>query len=225
MEHIDWKKYVDAIYGIHFLPYKSRRVSFEVELDYMDILHNPIFKYHFTYPNVFDRPIVDYYHPTFRDYNNERKSLVTNITLAYHSIFREAQELGYRSICIVEDDIRFLHDKQSWIQTLEHLPTEWDFIQFDKILNRENNHRLQTLQKGEWFHSNYTGGYWGSAFCFWSEAAINLAVELQEHEFIVSDYLLINRDDPRLDSFKRFVPAKHLMWQASQPEHYIELTY
>lgn len=225
MDHINWEKYVDAIYGIHFLPYKNRRVEFEIELDYMDILHSPIFKYHFTYPNVFDKVVLDNYKPTFRDYNNERVNLVTNVTLAYHSIFREAQELGYRKICIIEDDIRFLHDKTKWIQVLDHLPEEWDFIQFDMILNHENFPRLQTLQRGAWFHSNYTGGYWGAAFCFWSKNAIDFSVQQQESELTVCDYLLANRDDPRLASLKRFVPAHHLMWQASQPEKYLKLEY
>lgn len=225
MPTIDWSKYVDAIYCIHALSYNDRKEECDQELDYMDILHSPIFKYHNTFQNAFDYIVLDHYKPAFRDFNNYRLNLVLNIFMAYHAIFRESQELGYSKILIIEDDTKFVRDKELWLNTLEHLPPKWDFIQFDMIMNKECNSRLETLKKGEWFHSNYTGGYWGTAFAMWSRKAINMGVRLQEQSFIVSDYLLVNRDDPMLDSLNRFVPANQLMWQKCQPKHYHELIY
>lgn len=222
MAIIDWTKYVDAIYCIHFIPYKDRKVLCDEELDFMDILHSPIFKYHYTYRDNLQYIILNNINTVVPDYKNERKDLALNCILAYHSIFRESQEFGYKRILIIEDDITFVRDKDRMIDTLEHLPEEWDYIQFDKVMSKSLEPMLDTLQRGPYFHGNYTGGYWGTAFCMWGEKSFDLCIKLIEDHLIVSDWLLVNRDDDRVNNMKRFVAARHLLYQAGRREFYFD---
>ena len=222
---IDWTKYVDAIYCIHFLPYWNRLKKIEDNLQYIDVLDSPIFSWHFTYPNAFDEIIASYMKPTYIDYHTERRRLSINVTLAYHNIFREIQEIGYDKVLIIEDDCTFIYNRKSlFIETLENLPENWDYIQFDKArtLGRpEYFPFLQTLTDGKYFLSNYTGGYWGTTFTLWSKKAIDIAVKKQEKEFFISDHLLANRIDPELSDLNRYIPKHSFIYQASAiPSYY-----
>ena len=225
MDTIDWTKYVDAIWCISYIKYKNRREECEKELEFMDILHSPIFNYYYTFTNKFEYMVLDQVKPAFRDYHNHRRDIALNVMMAYHNLLRMAQDFGYKKVLIVEDDLRFVRDKQRMIDTLEHLPEEWDYIQFDKIQNHENYKMLSSLEPGPYFNANYTGGYWGTAFCMWGNKGIDVAVEVFEKDMVVSDYVLANRDDPRLNGLKRFVPTRHLMWQADQHECYFNRLY
>ena len=164
-------------------------------------------------------------HPTYEDFHNERRSMSVSLTHAYYRIFRESQELGYRSILVIEDDIRFDHRKQYMLETLEHLPDDWDFVAFDKILNQRENHRLATIVPGPYFGSNYTGGFWGTVFGMWSAKAMNVAVNVLESELWPIDYILINRDDERLLSLKRYVTTKTMTYQDGQMLRYQHILY
>ena len=138
---IDWTKYVDVIYCLHFLPYKDRLNKIKTNLNYLDILDSPIFHWYYTYPNAFDEMIAHYINPTYPDYLNERRKKTLNLNIAYHNMFREIQELGYNKVLIIEDDCTFIYGRKPlFIETLKHLPENWDYIQFDKLqaLNHRN---------------------------------------------------------------------------------------
>lgn len=211
MSLIDWTRYVDKIYCLHFLPYLNRLDSIKENLDYMDILSSPIFSWYFSYPNAFDKLICNYIKPPYCDYYNERKAKVTNLNIAYHNIFREVQELEYKKILIIEDDCTFVCGrKKLFIEALEHLPENWDYIQFDK--KEAFNGYLNSLVHGDWFHSNYTGGYWGTVFAMWSLKGINIAVKELESKLTMADILLANRNDEKLNTLNRYVSKYYFMY-------------
>lgn len=217
---IDWTRYVDAIYCIHYLPYKERKAACDSELMFMDILNSPIFKYYWTYQEKYDDIIVDYMHPAYEDFHNDRKAITSNLMHAYYRIFRESQELGYNKVLIVEDDVRFDNRKQYMLDTLDHLPQDWDYVVFDKILTKRENHRLESIVRGPYFGSNYTGGFWGTAFSMWSIKAIGIAINVLESELWPADYILANRDDERLLSLNRYVTTHTLLYQDDQLARY-----
>lgn len=213
---IDWSKYVDAIYCLHYIPYDKRLGNLVISLNYFDILNSEIFDWYLTFPNVFDEIIANHINPTYRDFHNERRQLSINVSLAYHNMFRQIQELGLEKVLIIEDDCAFLQGrKKLLLDTLEHLPENWDYIQFDKVRAYRPEYApfLKTLVDGEWFCSNYTGGYWGTTFTFWSKKAIDIAVKKLETEMPISDHLLVNRNDSDLDGLNRFVPHYSFIYQ------------
>lgn len=213
---IDWTKYVDAIYCLHFLPYKYRLKKMEVDLGYIDILDSPIFKWYYTYPNVFDEMIAHYINPTYPDYLNERRKKTLNLNIAYHNMFREIQEFCYEKVLILEDDFTFVYGRKNlFIETLENLPIEWDYIHFDKVRAGNRMEDLKTLQDEGYFYSNFTGGYYGGGFTMWSKKAIDIAVKKQEQDLSIIDHLVINRDDyaPELNTLKRYVSKHTFVYQ------------
>lgn len=220
MPTIDWTRYVDAIYCIHYLPYKERKKPCDAELAFMDILSSPIFKYYWTYQEKYDDIIVDYMHPTYVDFQNDRKQIASNLTHAYYRIFRESQEFGYRSIITIEDDVRFDRKKQYMLDTLNNLPENWDYIVFDKILTQKENYRIATIERGPYFGSNYTGGFWGTAMTMWSSNAMRVATNILENELWPADYILANRDDDRLSILNRYVTTHTLLYQDDQLPRY-----
>lgn len=211
---IDWTRYVDAIYCLHFLPYKYRLKKIEATLNYIDILDSPIFHWYYTYPNVFDEMIANYIKPTYCDYHNERRRKTLNLNIAYHNMFREVQELGCNKVLIIEDDCTFIYGRKPlFAETLNHLPSEWDYIQFDKVRALNHTKDLATLKQNDWFFSNYTGGYFGTSFTMWSKKAIDYAVKLQEKDLTIADHIFGNRCDPELTKFKRYVPKHNFIYQ------------
>lgn len=221
MSLIDWTRYVDAIYCLHFIPHQNRLPILKENLKYMNILESPIFHWYYSYPNNFDEAIIRAIKPKYDDYYNLRRNKVLNLMIAYHNMFREIQELGYKKILIIENDCRFIPNQRDlFIETLEHLPHEWDYIHFDKM-NAFNTY-LYNLKYGEWFHSNFTGGYWGNAFTMWSIKGINIAVKEIEKNLTMTDHILINRISPELVTLKRYVP-KHLF--VYQPDYLKKYDY
>ena len=217
---IDWKRYVDGIYCINYLPYKERRKECEKELAAMDILHSPIFQFHWTYHNRYDAIILEHMNPPYKDFHNDRKELVTNLTMAYYQILREAQERDQSSILTIEDDIRFVCNKWTMKNTLDRLPSGWDYIQFDKLLNNSEKHRLVNLATDGYYIFNYQGGYWGTVFTMWSRKAIDYTVALLENQLWPIDYAVVNRDDDTLNQLKRYTTVQSLVHQDGQDIRY-----
>lgn len=211
---IDWTKYVDAIYCLHFLPYKDRLNKIKTNLNYLDILDSPIFHWYYTYPNNFDEMIADSIKPTYCDYHNQRRTKTLNLNIAYHNMFREIQELCYNKVLIIEDDFTFIYGRKGlFAESLEHLPLEWDYIQFDKLQALNHMQDLVTLKIDDWFCANYTGGYFGTSFTMWSKKAIDYAVKLQEKNLTIADHIFGNRNDVELRKFKRFIPRHSFVYQ------------
>ena len=221
-DKINWTKYVDAIYCLHFLPHKDRLKKIETTLNYLDILNSPIFHWYYTYPNAFDEMIVNSIKPSQSDYYNERRIKVANINIAYHNMFREAQELGYKKVIVIENDCSFIYERKPlFIETLEHLPEEWDYIHFDKLLcDKSIVKYLSTLQYGTWFHSNYTGGYWGTAFTMWSKKAMDYVIKVQEKNLSIIDSIFSNNNSSEINEFKRFIPKYSFIYQSERITSY-----
>ena len=221
MSTIDWTHYVDAIYCMHCDTYQSRMPRLEEELKKVDILGSPIFQYWTTHPDPSLYEKIDKMDPSHPDFHNDRRQVATQITFAYYDMFRMLKEQGYDKVLICEDDVVFHPDKSRLIGSLEHLPPDWDFIQFDRIFTPEFEHYLSSCEPyNGWFYQNYTGGYWGTAFTFWSKEAIKTAVDVLSTEFVPSDYILINRDDPKIGHLKRYIPTRYIVHQLDQDGRY-----
>lgn len=57
-------------------------------------------------------------------------------TLNHYKILKTAYELGYESVFVVEDDCRFLKEKDKIWETLEKAPKQWDILLLDNFTRR-----------------------------------------------------------------------------------------
>lgn len=210
---INWSDYVDAIYCLHFLPYKDKKEYIEKELKRVGIADSGILKYHYTFPSKFDKFILDrlkYNKKLIPDHIVPR---ATNVGLAHYSIYQEALGLGYERIFIVEDDVAFLKDVDRIKDILDHAPSDWDFLKLDKTRCPQFEDRLKTIVPGPYFGSNYTGGYWALGFCGVSNNAFPIGIGSLEHEIMVCDQIFENRDLRDFSKIKRYVSNTSLVRQ------------
>lgn len=219
---IDWKKYVDAIYCIHYEPLTFRIPETEQQLARMDILNSGIFQYWLTRPDPNQDDRLASMHVTHPDFTSvhDRKKVAPNITFGYYDLFHEILKVGHKNVLILEDDIEPMSTKDVLLDTLDHLPEDWDYVQFDRLLAPPFIHMLDTLEPGRWFCSNFTGGYWGTAFTMWSQRAVERAIQLLDEDFVPSDYILINRKDTKADDLHRYVSMRFLIRQINRKSWY-----
>ena len=222
---IDWGRYIQAIYCLHYLPYRDRVKPCIDELAKMDIPSSRLFRFYWTYSNPFDKMIVDRMPASYVDFHNDRVAIASNVTLAYYRIFKEAIALGLQAIITVEDDIQFSSTREEMLDVLDHLPQNWDYIHFDKILCKKEFHRLVDLKTDGRFIYGYVGGFWGAVFCMWSRRAMEYTVNLLEKELWPVDYFVENRDDDSLKDLHLYVPLKNLVYQIGQEERYKSVLY
>lgn len=210
---IDWTKYFDAIYCLHYLPNKERKVKIDSEFERVGILNSGILHYKFTYPSPFDKVLL-------RSLPYNKKFVLQHILprainagMGYYSIYQEALGLGYTKVLVIEDDIAFLKDVEELEDILNHIPEEWDFLRFDKTNNQQCAHMLKTLVKGPYFSGNYTGGYWALGASAVSAKAMKIGIFAMEKELFVVDQIFENRISPELNGLKRFISNTSLVRQ------------
>lgn len=128
IQKIDWNKYVDHIYSVTCTKDIPQIEILQKELDRVDILNSGIYTNFINVDSPFYKLIynnvekVDDYNP----YNNQVK-----LTYAIYYLLRLSYELRYERIIIMEDDIKFLKDKNNIIKVLNHIdkvPKDFDII-------------------------------------------------------------------------------------------------
>ena len=213
---IDWSKYFDAIYCIHFLPNRARYASISQELSRVEIKDSPVFKFKFTYPNVYDTLAMPKMLGQFRN------PTAVNLCLAFYNLFLESLWLGHEHILILEDDIRFIPELEKLKVILDHMPEDYDYIHYDKLLSKSNAARRDTITPGDYYDSNYTGGYWGTGMTAFSRKAMEMSVAYLSQAMVPTDWLLENRDDNRLNELKRYVSHDIVVQQGGRDDEYKE---
>lgn len=223
---IDWPSHFDSIRCIHFLPNEDRLPRLETELKRVGIFQSPVFSYKYTYKTIFDsyiRSKVRITCPTFNNFN--RQDLVTNLLLAYYQIFKEAIGLKQKKIAVLEDDVVFTDDLDLLNESMKAMPDDWDYIHFDKLLNRTDKYRLAQSKPVNKYYNTYPGGYWGTCFTGFSTKAMELFCSLTENEFWPADCTLENRKPDTGISLKRYVPINQLVHQFGLDDHYTKLYF
>ena len=138
---IDWKKYVDHIYCVSFTKNANTRIPKLLdELRFIDIdkKNNPDnYELFSIYYNI--SPSIDFFKGMYDMIPNEGGlkryfGYGENVrkTFAHYKCIREAYELGYEHILVIEDDILFIKYKDYIKTYLENLPKEYDVVLFSR---------------------------------------------------------------------------------------------
>ena len=126
---IDWSKYFDRIYCIHFVQYTKRKQLLEFELNRVGILNSGIFQYQFTYNNFkFNQYIKEVLNIPCHFYR------YISVALGHYEAIRDAYNKDYNRILIIEDDVRFLRDLNKIEQILNNRPQNTNLILYDKFI-------------------------------------------------------------------------------------------
>ena len=159
---IQWNKYFDRIYCIHFVQYTKRRQLLEFELNRVGILNSGIFQYQFT-----DRSNIKLCECvlTKLPYSNIiRNYTYISVILGHYYCIRQAYTKGYERILILEDDVRFLKDLNLIQQILQNKPKDGNIILYDKSIPDSYSNKQ--------FHS-VNDYYYSFTYC-WSAACYQL---------------------------------------------------
>ena len=122
---IDWKKYFDHIYCIHYIPYKERYKTCLDELTRVGIRGSGIFSWKLTW----DSPI---FNKLYEVYKSAPSLGCMKVGLAHYFAIKEAYELGFKRVLILENDNIFLKDLERMEEILDNLPDS-DIILLDKV--------------------------------------------------------------------------------------------
>jgi hypothetical protein len=117
---IDWKKYFDHIYCIHYKPHVERFEELNNELKRVGILDSEIFNYLFT-----------------NEDNSEYIIPANKVTINHKYCLMHAYENNYNRILILENDIRFLNNISIIENYLYQIPKDADMVWFDYIYGFE----------------------------------------------------------------------------------------
>jgi hypothetical protein len=215
MTIIDWTKYFDQIYCIHFLPDKEKLKSITKELKRVGILDSGIFRFHYTFKTPFDEYIFSHVKPIDHKFVTHARNSAINITIANYHIFKHALALGYNHILMLEDDVIFPNKLDRTKEYLDNMPEDYDFIQMDRT--NPTYSMLANLKIGRYYHGNYSGGFFSSACNALSAKACAVGAEMTETDFHVSDLMFAFNKDERLKTLHRYVIANNLVKQDYRP--------
>lgn len=202
-----WQSKFDAIYCIHYLPFKERRARLEKELARVGILDLDIFKWKFTFDNPFDR--VSMSNPNLKYTRNNKRfnKGAYNLAMAHYDVMRESLELGHKRILIMEDDVAFLKNLGSIIKIAWNVPKDYDIILFDKVSNNMSEYASYITERLVNNSEGQLTGYaefdllWTTACLALSEKGMKHICECQENYLGVAD-LYTNKYNPGIHQYK-----------------------
>ena len=183
---IDWKKYFDHIYCVHFVEYKERRLELMEELNRVGILDSGIFSFKYTFRTPLDNVLLNSYN--FSRASDAEKFDVPKLNLAmgHYACIKEALGLEYKRILLLEDDIAFLKDLGEIERILEESP-HYDIELYDKCGDEEI---WQFFLKNRPINDDYCGYslLWCTSCYSLNKRGMEHIVKCQETKFNVADF-------------------------------------
>ncbi len=158
MNKIDWTKYFDAIWCVNYKPHKVRYELIKKEFERIGILDHPNFKFHETFPSIYDKY---FYNKLLADRLINPAFILSekniNAAMGHYACIKKSLLDNYEHILIIEDDIRFLKDLDMIKNILDNIPSDYDIILYDYFMHCsekefENYKKTQTNQY--YYHYN-----------------------------------------------------------------------
>lgn len=192
MESINWKNYFDHLYSLTWPGNKEQIPILQKELDRVDILNSGIYSNFINIRTPFHKDIFD---KVQKNYNWLCYNRGFFMSYGHYHIIKEAYDMGYEYIGIVEDDIRFLKDKKIINNILQKVD-EAKLIGFDILgcqLEDIFSPNLYDDPNDSFFNchireiSDCSKYYGASGFNAYSRSGMAKMINMWEHEFLVID--------------------------------------
>ena len=196
---IDWKKHFDHIYCIHYLPYKERYRKCVDELTRVGIRESGIFSWKLTW----DSPLFD---KLYQVCNAAPSVGCMKIGFAHYMCIKEAYELGFNHILILENDNVFLKDVDRIEKILNDLPDDYDICLLDKIPSKTAKYEDAVKNTTNESFIDIDKKFYVLANCYaLSRKGMKHVIESQEKRLAISDtYLRFSTIMPEEPGLKRY---------------------
>ena len=198
---INWTKYFDAIYLIHYEGQIERKANIYRELDRVGITSHPRFK-----------EMTDYVSPLKYATRYENPQSAAG-TLSHYRCWCDMKYHAYDRVLIMEDDIVFLKDINEIERLLEEQPKRYDLCLFDWMITYNqiggNNRPIEMLEDAK-ISEHYC--YFTSSWLLSCYAISNRMAEYFKKA------LENNSADPKLhaaDHFSQGIAFKHYTYKES----------
>ena len=196
---IDWKKHFDHIYCIHYLPYKERYRKCVDELTRVGIRESGIFSWKLTW----DSPLFD---KLYQVCNAAPSVGCMKIGVAHYMCIKEAYELGFKHILILENDNVFLKDVDRIEKILDDLPEDYDICLLDKIPSKTAKYEEAVKNATNESFIDIDKKFYVLANCYaLSRKGMEHIIKSQEKRLAISDtYLRFSSTMPEEPGLKRY---------------------
>lgn len=196
---IDWKKYFDHIYCIHYLPYKERYRKCVDELTRVGIRESGVFSWKLTW----DTPLFD---RLYQVCNAAPSVGCMKIGFAHYMCIKEAYELGFNHVLILENDNIFLKDVNKIEKILNDLPDDYDICLLDKIPAVSAKYEDAVKNATNESFIDIDKKFYVLANCYaLSRKGMEHIIKSQEKTLAISDtYLRFNNFMPEEPGLKRY---------------------
>ena len=176
----------DAIYMLTLCENKNRHIAMKNMFNHMWLDLNSI-NIHYGSKFPYNDIIIEAFN------NNFKKRCFTkpneyDCARNHYSIIKEAYELGYNNVLILEDDIQFIKDILLIKETLNNIPNDYDILQFgaftmdpniNEILDKANNKIFWSL------HPNVK--VWNTSMYALSRIGMQYYLKFMDKWFTVAD--------------------------------------
>ena len=206
---IDWKKHFDHIYCIHYLPYKNRFKKCQSEFERVGIRDSGVFSWRLTW----DSPIFE---KLYQVCNAAPSVGCMKVGFAHYQCIKEAYELGFKHVLILENDNIFLKDLDKLEKILDDIPGDYDILFLDKIPAVSARYE-EAIEKDKVNDSfiDIEKKFYVLANCYaLSRKGMKHVIDCQERRLAISDtYLRFNTNAPEPEDLKRYAAIKTIAIQ------------
>lgn len=191
---IDWKDYVDHIFSVTCTNNIKQIDILKNELNRVDILNSGIYT---NFINV-DSPFYKLIYDNVNKIDNLNPfNGATKLTYAVYYLLRLSYEFGYERIIIMEDDIKFLKDKEELNNLLKYIfnnaPKNFDIIvgNMELVTDYYYNFSDDDFLENKYFrHNNIdadTVYYSCSTINIYSRSGMKKLIDFFEHTYCAID--------------------------------------
>jgi GR25 family glycosyltransferase involved in LPS biosynthesis len=200
---LGFEEVFDHIYCLHNLPSIERVPKLDKELKRIGIDETAdYFSWVYDYPSgLLDLVYNDMRLNMCTAIKSSSRDFIKRATMKHYEIIKEAYEIGYERILIMEDDIRFHRDVDYINKLLANMP-DTDIVMFDKMVSSrpgdaiKYKQYIKTLPSGSLYGDIHDSGvFFIFASCYaLNRRAMKRIIDLQESGLLPSDTPLNDKE-------------------------------
>lgn len=180
----------DICYVLNLSNRKDRRINMETQFNKMqfdDINISTWLRYHFTTKFPYNGLIAN----AFNTSNKGRftKPNEFDCSRSHYQMIKECYDRGFDHILIMEDDIKFLKDTQTFINFINNIPSNYDLLQFGGF-TYDDHIKYEVLDKynnGEYWVTHRSVPVWNTSMYALSRKGMEYYIAFMDKFFWVAD--------------------------------------
>lgn len=219
---INWSDYFDHIYSIGYV--KRDQTNFFNELDRIGIKNSGIWSHEYSLSG----PLMDKLYQKLTDSPDGEHNYAFDVTMSHLKVIKEAYELGYERIFIIEDDSIFRKNIDEIENLMNNIPDDyslvwlnWTMCQYrDWMVTKYNDfyNSIKILGDGLIFYTLFSA----SSYCI-DRVMMEKIIAYYENNYSTDPidlvFLKINIEDQNIHSLKFYTAEKQISIQVHRNEN------